>query len=119
MQVYFSINKFSARGGANQYEQRGNFAKFENFSLTEDDREELAEFLNRDYEEREGFDETDEIDDESDRCPQTHRSRGQRGSKPEALLTKQQRWRGAEQDTRKFHCQQRVATVQNRPSPSR
>ena len=81
----------------------------------------LAEFLDRDYEEREGFDETDELDDESDRSPQTHRPRSQRGSKPEALLTKQQRWRGAEQqpDTRKFHCQQRVATVQNRPPPSR
>ncbi|KAF3423360.1 hypothetical protein E2986_05616 [Frieseomelitta varia] len=89
--------------------------------VAEDDREVLAEFLNRDYEEREGFDETDEIDDESDRSPQTRRSRSQRRSKPEALLTKQQRWRGAEQpepDTWQFHCQQRVSTVQNRPPPS-
>ena len=79
----------------------------------------LAEFLNKDYEEQEGF-EDDEIDDESDRSPQTHRPRSQRGSKPEALL-KQQRWRGAEQqsDTRKFRCQQRVATMQNHPPPSR
>ncbi|KAK1130874.1 hypothetical protein K0M31_017178 [Melipona bicolor] len=93
--------------------------------VAEDDREVLAEFLNNDYEEREEFDETDEIEnDESDRSPQTQRSRSQRGSKPEATasLTKQQRWRGAEQqpDTRKFRCQQRVAThLRNHPPPSR
>ncbi|CAD1471460.1 unnamed protein product [Heterotrigona itama] len=88
--------------------------------VAEDDREVLAELLDKDYEEQEEGFEDDEIDDESDRSPQTRSSRSQRGCKPEAL-SKQQRWRCAEQqsDTRKFCRQQRVATLENHSPASR
>lgn len=85
------------------------------FFVAEDDREVPAEFLDKDYEEQEA---DDEIDDESDGSPQTHRS--PRGGKTEALL-RQQRWGSAEQqpDTRKLRYQQHVAMIHNHPSSPR
>ncbi|XP_024225418.1 uncharacterized protein LOC100748781 [Bombus impatiens] len=105
--------KFTDEGLGNLIE--GHIVEDVEEELTEDDREVPAEFLDKDYEEQEA---DDEIDDESDGSPQTHRS--PRGGKTEALL-RQQRWGSVEQqpDTRKLRYQQHVAMIHNHPSSPR
>ncbi|XP_076645074.1 uncharacterized protein LOC143354695 [Halictus rubicundus] len=71
----------------------------------EDDHGDADEFLNKEYDEHEA---DDEIEEESDPSPQTHRA--QRACKKE-VDPRQQRWKAVDQDPRRLRCQQRVLAV--------
>ncbi|XP_076293958.1 uncharacterized protein LOC143215585 [Lasioglossum baleicum] len=73
----------------------------------EDDHADGDEFLNKEYDEHEA---DDEIEEESDPSPQTHRA--QRACKKE-MDHRQQRWKSIDQqqDPRRLRCQQRVLAV--------